>query len=120
MPGASSHNGDEEEVAWDVESDDEKVDAPSRPSTSHRIILSSNDDTDSTTAVPQQQTPSAGTLNKPTNQGRNSHDQHSQPDSDASYDLVSGATSRTPGSPKEEAKEKGAVKRDESDEEDWE
>jgi hypothetical protein len=48
-------------------------------------------------------------------EGRRSHDRQSQPDSDASYDLVSGATSRAPGSPKEEkAKER------ESDEEDWE
>ena len=50
-------------------------------------------------------------------EGRKSHDQQSQPDSDASYDLVSGATSRAAGSPMEMAKEK---KDDESDEEDWE
>jgi hypothetical protein len=51
-------------------------------------------------------------------EGRRSHDRQSQPDSDASYDLVSGASSRAPGSPKEEkAKEK---KDEESDEEDWE
>ena len=51
-------------------------------------------------------------------EGRRSHDRQSQPDSDASYDLVSGATSRAPGSPKDDkAKERKA---DESDEEDWE
>lgn len=51
-------------------------------------------------------------------EGRRSHDRQSQPDSDASYDLVSGATSHAPGSPKEE---KSKEKRDEeSEEEDWE
>jgi len=40
----------------------------------------------------------------------------SQPGSDASYDLVSGATSRAPGSPKEN---KSGEKKDE-EEEDWE
>ena len=51
-------------------------------------------------------------------EGRRSHDRQSQPDSDASYDLVSGATSRAPSSPKEDkAKEK---KDEQSDEEDWE
>ena len=45
---------------------------------------------------------------------RKSNDQHSQSGSDASYDIVSGASSRAPGSPKE-------VKTiEESDEEDWE
>ncbi|MCJ1485963.1 hypothetical protein MMC06_006139 [Schaereria dolodes] len=64
-------------------------------------------------------------------QPRRSQDQHSQPDSDASYDLVSGATSRAPGSPKDEkekglgiegrAKKEGAgTVAEESDEEDWE
>lgn len=38
-------------------------------------------------------------------------------DSDASYDLVSGTTSRAPGSPQD--KKKDAVA-EESDEEDWE
>jgi len=44
-------------------------------------------------------------------------------DSDTSYDIVSGATSKAPGSPKEEAiKEDKAVveKKEESDDEDWE
>jgi hypothetical protein len=59
-------------------------------------------------------------LNKPS-EGRKSNDQHSQPDSDASYDLVSGATSKAPGSPKEGKENGEAVKKDnESDEEDWE
>jgi hypothetical protein len=45
---------------------------------------------------------------------RNSNDQHSQPDSESSYDLVSGATSQTPASPREKP-----AKAEESDE-DWE
>lgn len=55
---------------------------------------------------------------------RRSQDQHSQPDSDASYDLISGATSRAPGSPKEErgaeAKESKKDGTDDDDEPDWE
>ena len=50
-------------------------------------------------------------------EGRRSHDEKSQADSDASYDIVSGAPSRASGSPKEKKVE--AVK-EESDEEDWE
>ena len=45
---------------------------------------------------------------------RKSNDQNSQSGSDASYDIVSGASSRAPGSPKE------AKTIEESDEEDWE
>lgn len=45
-------------------------------------------------------------------------------DSDTSYDIVSGATSKAPGSPKEEAKDEKAIvekkKDEESDDEDWE
>ena len=77
------------------------------------------------------------------NEPRRSQDQHSQPDSDASYDLVSGVTTGAPGSPKDEKeKAEGAVTEEraestkdnkftsetgkeggkavESDEEDWE
>jgi hypothetical protein len=39
-------------------------------------------------------------------------------DSDASYDLVSGATSRAPGSPQQEKKKGGAEESEEED--DWE
>jgi hypothetical protein len=45
---------------------------------------------------------------------RKSNDQNSQSGSDASYDIVSGPSSRAPGSPKE------AKAIEESDEEDWE
>ena len=57
--------------------------------------------------------------------GRRSHDEKSVADSDASYDLVSGATSRAPGSPGEGCGEgdsfaRTVASREESDEEDWE
>lgn len=51
------------------------------------------------------------------NEGRKSQDQNSQPDSDASYDLVSGAASHAPGSPRDVGKGR---KGEESEEEDWE
>lgn len=50
-------------------------------------------------------------------QPRRSNDEKSVADSDASYDLVSGATSRAPGSPQNDKKKAVA---EESDEEDWE
>lgn len=74
----------------------------------------------STTLHPRETTPTAAATAasaslKPTD-SRRSEDGKSQADSDASYDLVSGATSRAPGSPKE-----GRAKKEEDDEEeDWE
>lgn len=55
-------------------------------------------------------------------QPRRSNDEKSVADSDASYDLVSGATSRAPGSPRiktEEVDKKQAVA-EESEDDDWE
>ena len=64
----------------------------------------------------------AETSLKPTDP-RRSNDQQSQPDSDASYDLVSGATSavpsQAPGSPRQVKKVAG-VEESEEEEEDWE
>lgn len=67
-------------------------------------------------------------------QPRRSNDEKSVADSDASYDLVSGATSRAPGSPQNVAEKKKVVvvpaadeeseeesdDEEESEEEDWE
>ena len=76
------------------------------------------EDNDSAAAL-QQPPPSVVEPLKP--EARRSHDRQSQPDSDASYDLVSGATSRAPGSPKDEKpKDIEATKDEETDEEDWE
>lgn len=56
-------------------------------------------------------------------QPRRSNDEKSVADSDASYDLVSGTTSRAPsrapGSPQQD-KKKVVAEEEESDEEDWE
>ena len=93
---------DEEEVKWDDDSDDE-TDSPSTP----QVKSSANK-----TKTPAAAAPTDKDTLKPT-EPRRSNDQQSQPDSESSYDLVSGATSRTPASPKEKPKD------DESDD-DWE
>ncbi|KAJ9273378.1 hypothetical protein DTO212C5_452 [Paecilomyces variotii] len=85
-------DADEEEVGWGEDSDDES-NSPSTPQ------VKSNKDT-----------------LKPV-EPRRSNDQQSQADSESSYDLVSGTTSRTPGSPKEHSP--ANTKTDESDLEDW-
>lgn len=46
--------------------------------------------------------------------------EHSVADSDTSYDIISGNTSRAPGSPKEAARKGTGKVAEESDEEDWE
>lgn len=101
-------------MAWDEDSDEEN--APSTPQITMTV--------DDTTAMrseaepcvtPQSHAPPQDLL-KP--EGRRSHDEKSVADSDASYDLVSGATSCTPGSPKEKVFKGRAEESD--DEEDWE
>ncbi|KAL4803749.1 hypothetical protein BDV18DRAFT_144359 [Aspergillus unguis] len=93
---------EDEEVGWDDDSDDD-TDSPSTPQVSEKTK-------DKKPAAAQPSTESK-TL-KP-NEPRRSNDQVSQPDSESSYDLVSGATSKTPASPKEKSKD------DDSDD-DWE
>ncbi|KAF5863727.1 hypothetical protein ETB97_009514 [Aspergillus alliaceus] len=94
---------DEEEVGWDDDSDDD-TDSPSTPQA--KVDPKANVAQSSAPAAPDNK------LLKPS-EPRKSNDQQSQPDSESSYDLVSGATSRTPASPKEKAKD------DDSDD-DWE
>ncbi|KKK18877.1 hypothetical protein P175DRAFT_0553719 [Aspergillus ochraceoroseus IBT 24754] len=94
---------EEEEVGWDDDSDDD-TDSPSTPQVSDKTKAGK-------APVGQTSTDSNNTL-KP-NEPRRSNDQISQADSESSYDLVSGATSRTPASPKEKPKD------DDSDD-DWE
>jgi len=96
LKGASNAN-EAEEIAWDEESDSES------PSTPHVNASSSGSKQDNLK-------PSAP---------RRSNDQQSQPDSESSYDLVSGANSHTPGSPREKLVTETS-KTDESEEEDWE
>ena len=92
--GASA--GADEEVGWDEDSEDETPRTPQAPAVNG----------------------SSETLQTPKPEGRKSDDQHSRPDSDTSYDLVSGPPSRAPGSPKEDLSK--TKKEEESDEEDWE
>ncbi|KAL8949536.1 MAG: hypothetical protein Q9222_004358 [Ikaeria aurantiellina] len=126
----------ESPIAWDDDSDSDtdanKDNTPPTPQPKKPTTINMHDNDpkisstshSSTTTIQQQQAPtSPSTVNtsaaankedpllKPS--GRRSQDRASQPDSDASYDLVSGATSRAPGSPK---RGEGS----EDDEPDWE
>ncbi|KAJ5613003.1 hypothetical protein N7510_006197 [Penicillium lagena] len=86
---------EEEEVGWD---DDSDSDSPSTPQVR--------------TGSQQHLAPKVSQKTEP----RRSNDQQSQPDSESSYDVVSGTVSRNPGSPKEKSPD---AKGDDSDE-DWE
>ncbi|KAL3452395.1 hypothetical protein BJX65DRAFT_178954 [Aspergillus insuetus] len=100
LKGASVE--EDEEVGWDDDSDDD-TDSPSTPQVSDKTKISK---------APTTKPATDANLLKPS-EPRRSNDQVSQADSESSYDLVSGATSRTPASPKEKAKD------DDSDD-DWE
>lgn len=93
----------EDEVAWDDDSEDEADKAtPAGKATSNNSSTTLN--------------PPANDLLKP-HEARKSNDEKSQADSEASYDVVGGAsgkTSQAPSSPKESRKEG-----DDSDD-DWE
>ncbi|KAF2279750.1 uncharacterized protein EI97DRAFT_430768 [Westerdykella ornata] len=97
---------EEEEVAWDEDSDSE----PDTP-------ITKTAPTDSTTNLAASKetlkAESANDLLKPAAQPRRSNDEKSVADSDASYDVVSAASTRAPSSPKKE------VVAEESDD-DWE
>jgi hypothetical protein len=109
-------NETEEEVGWD--SDDEDA-SPAPTTTTKPTSLTINPPANSSTTtltqpLPPQATPKAtSTTLQPEPQARRSHDEKSVADSEASYDIVSGAVSRAASSPKEKRGE-------ESDEEDWE
>lgn len=120
--GAVLDNPDDT-ISWDDDSDSE-----AESSTPHALTQQNHSSTttiqpspvspppvDSDNADPSQ---SASTLKPTDNPPRRSQDLHSQADSDASYDLISGSASRGPGSPREmEVKEK---QEDDEDEPDWE
>lgn len=106
MLTASNHTGanaeDEEEVGWDDDSDSESQ-SPSTPQ-----VRSSNQTLAATTETPKAEP-------------RRSNDQQSQADSESSYDVVSGAASKTPGSPKEkDSAPKTEESKAEDSDEDWE
>ncbi|MCJ1470700.1 hypothetical protein MMC07_009347 [Pseudocyphellaria aurata] len=124
-----------ENISWDDDSDSD-----SQPSTPHGQSQQPSSSTTTLHPVPAHSSstphpepsnadpsPHSSTPKATDTQPRRSQDQHSQPDSDASYDLVSGATSRAPGSPKEDKEGEGeqgrkeGKKEDEDEEEpDWE
>ena len=109
--GAAS-SVDASDIAWDEDSEDDSATPhPAASSTTTLTQPKASNPTEQSALNPAES--SKDTL-KPA-EPRKSNDQHSQPDSDASYDLVSGATSRAPGSPKA-----AVTKVEESDEEDWE
>ena len=94
----------QEEVAWD---DDDDEDSPTRSRAASKGAAAGG-------VTPTKSTSKDSDYLKP-NEPRRSNE-HSVADSDASYDLVSGAPSRGPGSPKDRPK----TLQEESDEEDWE
>lgn len=102
-------------MGWDEDSDDEGHSsgpaAQQQSSQAPKAIVAQNTN-DSSVTINQ-----ASVIEGAKPSERRSHDEKSVADSDASYDLVSGATSRAPGSPKDE---KPRAKAEESDEEDWE
>ena len=108
---------DPEEVAWDDDDDDDDDDESSTPNRNHPAANKAASESTTTLNAP---TANPEAL-KPTKSPRRSHEDENKSvaDSDASYDIVSGATSRAAGSPKEEKKDAG-VGREESDDDDWE
>lgn len=98
---------DTEQVAWDEDSDDEDNKSSTPQTAPPKIIMRDTNDSSTTLNQTQRATPEGL---KP--EGRRSHDEKSVADSEASYDIVSGAPSRAASSPKER-------KAEESDE-DWE
>ncbi|KAK6430478.1 hypothetical protein LTR95_013368 [Oleoguttula sp. CCFEE 5521] len=95
-----------EEVAWDDDDEDEDEKSRTPQTVSHKASAS-------TTTL---HAADSATLQVPNSPRRSNEDEtKSVAASDASYDLVSGATSRAPGSPKEEKK---GSKEDSDD--DWE
>lgn len=112
LPDAA--NEPAETIGWGDDSDDEESSTPQQRPVSTATIQASDIPTASqssstTIRKPSEATPESSSL-KP-NESRRSEE-----GSDASYDLVSGATSRAPGSPKE-TKGKG---NDDDEEEEWE
>lgn len=84
-PGVAAE--DEEEVDWDNDSDDEDVTPPStatKPTTAATATQSKDKETEMEDKIKSP---------RPSNE-------HSLPDSDASYDIVSGAATTTSGTPK--------------------
>ncbi|KAM0805451.1 hypothetical protein BDR22DRAFT_832564 [Usnea florida] len=116
----------DENIGWDDDSDtSDNEDQASTPQQSHPVAPTPSSSSSAAPEPPQNQPhPPSTTLTKPAEpqeppslkpaEPRRSQDALSQPDSDTSYDVVSGATSRAPGSPR------AGEKKEEDEEEDWE
>ncbi|EKG16336.1 BSD domain-containing protein [Macrophomina phaseolina MS6] len=120
MLKASASGADQEEVGWDDDSEDDDADRSSSKTSTPNPLATSQGTLKPTDpaakAISATETKDAPSKLRPS-------DERSQADSDASYDLVSGATSKTPGSPKEvEAKKAGGTAANTADDsdEDWE
>ncbi|KAF4554418.1 BSD domain-containing protein 1 [Elsinoe fawcettii] len=92
-----------EEVGWGDDDEDDESTTPVNDGKTNPASQST------TTLTP----PKANEGAEKSPRRSNEDDKKSTADSDASYDIVSGATSKTPSSPKE-------AKKDDSDDEDWE
>ncbi|KAJ9620216.1 hypothetical protein H2203_007981 [Taxawa tesnikishii (nom. ined.)] len=117
LKGAAANPG--EEVSWDA-SDSEGEEEEARTPNATKSTSQSTAESTSTLNPPA----AKNDLLKPASPRRsNEEDGKSVAESDASYDIVSGATSRTPGSPKEEKKAELGTTKEEKEEEsddDWE
>ena len=98
-------------MTWDDDSDDENAESENKPKSTE------NTDKKASAPIPTILEPHAETAKS--SEPRRSDDRASRPDSDTSYDIVSGTTSQAPGSPKEDTKPSNA-KKDEDSEDDWE
>ena len=101
---------DEEEVKWDDDDDDDEQKAPATPKV--------GTEPEGAATPKKADSEKSDDHLKPT-EGRRSND-NSVADSDTSYDMVSGATSRGPDSPKEDKEKKREGTAEQSDDDDWE
>lgn len=110
----------EEDLTWGSDDSDDEEDKAPTPTKEKKTPAAA---TTATATAPSAAAPSASTL-KPETQSTQQHEEDikSVSSSDASYDMVSGTTSRATGSPKDEKSDKIAAAKidEESDEEDWE
>lgn len=114
-PRAGATADPEEEVKWDDDDDDENEnDRSITPNANAGSSKQASASTTTLNATTEKSAPGNGDgLLSPTEARRSEDGNKSVADSDASYDLVSGATSRAPGSPKDK-------KKDEDSDDDWE
>lgn len=115
-PFSGAANAPTETIGWDDDSDEE-----AQPATPQQNPISANAATPKSSDIPTASQSSSVTLHKPSEEQSalrpGAEPRRSEEGSDASYDLVSGATSRAPGTPKEA---KSSEKKDDDEEEDWE